>query len=157
VNASGNSALRKRPKRKWLSVPVAAAVIGFLALSYLTLLKVCFSYYPIPISDPDLTRVTSPDGAFDAVLVCEGYGGGAGGIDWFVYILRKGESPTGPERAVFDASRMKGGKLIWRNPRPLEIHYDWAKVEQFQSVSSPGQTPNSESVQIRLVPSLVEP
>jgi len=108
-----------------------------------------------------MARVTSPDGAFDAVLVLESYSGAVGGMDWIVYIVRNGKAaPTGPGKAFFEASEMEGGKLIWKYPHLLEIQYDRAEIEKFRNVwgldqiEDVGSTGEREYfVEIRLAPS----
>ena len=138
----------ERSERTWFLVRVAGAILGLLAISYLLLLKSCFSYYPI--TDPASTRITSPDSALDAVLVCDGYGGAVGGVDWFVYVLPKGGAAlTGPDKAVLDASELDGAKLRWRTSRILEIHYDRAEILHFRSTWPESDHP----IEIRLMPS----
>jgi hypothetical protein len=47
------------------------------------------SAYTVPKSDEE-TRVTSPNGEINAVLTREDGGGAAGGGEWYVYIVAKG-------------------------------------------------------------------
>ena len=80
------------------------------------------------------TRVTSPDGQFDAVLTLFMYGGGPGGIDWNVSIVRRGVVVRSGLHPVFSSSKMGDGKLLWKQPRLLEIQYDVADIDQFRNV-----------------------
>ena len=107
-------------------------------------------------------RVTSPGGSFDAVLVRDPYGPAAGGgVDWNVYIVRKGD-PIRMKTAhyFFRADPMKGGGLVWNREHLLEIHYDQAHILEFRNVwglheiedvGSSGE--HDFEVEIRLVPS----
>jgi hypothetical protein len=123
----------KRSSPSWFGTAIISVVVVLSGVS----LESC-SHYPIPSgvsTGSELSRVTSPDGAFDAVLVTEGYGGAVGGVDWFAYIVRKGQpAPSGPAKAFFDASELEGGKLIWKNRHLIEIHYDRAEIERFRNV-----------------------
>jgi hypothetical protein len=155
-----------RSRRLRIFLSIAGAIAALLALSHFLLLESC-CYYPIPSgvsSGSELSRVTSPDGAFDAVLITEGYGGAVGGVDWFAYIVRKGQpAPIGPAKAFFDASDLEGGKLTWRYPHLVEIHFDRAHIESFRNVwglheiEDVGSAGEREYfVEIRLAPSSVD-
>jgi hypothetical protein len=65
------------------------------------------------------TRVTSPSGSLDAVMTRQGYGGGAGGFEWCVFIVLKGKAaPSECERAIFQAGELSGEKLVWKPAPP---------------------------------------
>lgn len=104
-------------------------------------------------------RVTSPNGKFDAVMIREGYGGGAGGFDWCVFIVPTGKSAPDDSHAVFRAGELRGEKLVWNQPHLLEIHYDLAEIEEFRNlwglyeVQNVGSTGARDyDVEMRLVP-----
>ena len=80
-------------------------------------------------------RVTSPGGRFDAVMVREAYGGGAGGFLWYVFIVPKGKTaPSDQSFPIFRAGTLTGEKLSWEQPHLLEIHYDVAEIEEFRNL-----------------------
>jgi hypothetical protein len=108
------------------------------------------------------TRVTSPNGQLDAVLVRDPYGSAAGGgVNWNVYITTKG-TPIRMKAAheLFRADPLTGGQLVWKGDHFLEIHYDIAHIHEFRNlwglheledVGSKGE--RDYGVEIRLVPS----
>jgi hypothetical protein len=108
------------------------------------------------------TRVTSPNGLLDAVLVRDPYGPAAGGgVDWNVYIVRR-ENPIHMKTAheFFRADPMTGGDLVWKSEHLLEIHYDQAHILAFRNlwglyeIENVGSTGERDfEVEIRLVPS----
>jgi hypothetical protein len=126
-----------------------------LALSCFILLKSC-SYYPLP--DENSQRVTSPNGALDAVLICEGYGGAVGSVYWFVYVVPRGQSaPLGPEKAVFEAVDIEGAKLAWNNSNLLELEYNRAGTTPIRKTWNVNQVENAAwfgerrcSIEVRL-------
>jgi len=106
------------------------------------------------------TRVTSPDGQFDAVLVSDYWGGALGGIEWYLYVVRKGHAaPADPDEALFWGESMRGEKVAWRQAHLLELQYDRARIVKFRNlwslhmiegVGSAGE--GDYSVEIRLAP-----
>ncbi|MGA2509545.1 MAG: hypothetical protein ABSG27_04895 [Candidatus Acidiferrales bacterium] len=106
-------------------------------------------------------RTTSPDGRFDAVMICEMYRGAVGGINWYVYIVPKGEAaPSDARRAVLAASDMTREKLLWTKPHLLQVQYDRAEIENFRNLWALDQVedvgPSGDRdyfVEIRLAPS----
>ena len=110
--------------------------------------------------DEEEMRVTSPDGLLDAVMVREMWGGAVGGIEWRVFIVRKGDSvPNNWRSIVFRSDKLKGEKLVWRQSHLLEIHYDIADINDFHNLWASDQVENVGStgehdylVEIRLAP-----
>lgn len=106
-----------------------------------------------------VSRVTSPDGQFDAVTTREYIGGVLGGAYWDVFIVPKGALPPsdGSKHVILDASYLKDEHLIWKQSHLLEIGYDMADIEQFRNVwSSEELQPNTQHpylVEICLAPS----
>jgi hypothetical protein len=107
------------------------------------------------------SRVTSPDGQFDAVMIREDGGGAAGRWEWYVYIVAKGNVVDESEgHAVFNAGTLTGEKLVWGQEHLLEIRYDIAYINQFRNLwgsyeihNSGGMGEHDYFVEIRLVPS----
>jgi hypothetical protein len=97
-------------------------------------------------------RATSPDQRFDAVVLRESYGGAAGGIEWFVFIVPKGETPIfGWGRFynfILEAASVSGLRLSWHDSRLLEIGYDRASIEYFRNVEFTGRS--TPLIEIRL-------
>ena len=107
------------------------------------------------------SRVTSPNGKLDAVLLQDLYGGAVGGgVESDVYIVRSGAPVRmGTARKILQAEPFAGGKLVWKQDHLLQIHYDVAHVEQFrnlwglweiENVGSAGE--RDYEVEIRLEP-----
>ena len=84
--------------------------------------------------DSEITRVTSPDGELDAVVVREDGGGAPGGWEWYVFIVSKGSEVLPSSREVFQAGTLVGQKLVWTHENLLEIHYDIAYINHFRNV-----------------------
>jgi hypothetical protein len=107
------------------------------------------------------TRVTSPDGKLDAVLIREDGGDAPSGFEWHVFIVAKGRAPEiHRSKEIFRASTLTNERLAWSQPHLLEIHFGAANIEQFrnlwglyeiQDVGSQGE--HNYLVEIRLVPS----
>jgi hypothetical protein len=105
-------------------------------------------------------RVTSPNAQLDAVLLRDDGGGAAGGWEWYVYIVAKGNRiDQSKAQAIFNAGTLTGEKLVWTQQHLLEICYEIADINQFrnlwslseiQNVGSSGQ--NDYLVEIRLGP-----
>jgi hypothetical protein len=116
----------------------------------------------IPPSGEEKSRITSPDGQLDAVLVVDAYGPAAGGgVDSDVYITTKG-TPLRMKSAhtVFRADPLRGGSLAWKTNHLLEIHYDIAGIHEFRNLWGLNEVQNVGStgerdflVEIRLAPS----
>jgi hypothetical protein len=114
--------------------------------------------YQVSKSD-EMTRVTSPNGKLDAVLVREDGGGAPGGWDWSVYIVSRGSPVIRPNaRAVFEAGTLRNQKIMWEQEHLLGIHYDIAAIDSFRNLwASPelqpnGGTKNDYLVEIQLKP-----
>jgi len=80
-------------------------------------------------------RVTSPDGRFDAVVVSDYWGGALGGIEWYLYVVRKDHAaPVEPDRAIFWGESMRGEKVLWKQPHLIELQYDHAEIVKFRNL-----------------------
>ena len=126
---------------------------------------VCFSggcsssgTYTVPKADEE-TRVTSPNGELDAVLTREDGGGAAGGWEWYVYIVAKGNSVVRPRsHELFNAGTLTDEKIVWTQEHLLEIHYDIAEINQFTNIWGSSEIQNGVDihneyfVEIRLAP-----
>jgi len=107
------------------------------------------------------TRVTSPNGQLDAVMIRDEGGGAAGGWEWYVYIVPKGSRvDANRAHAIFNAGTLTGEKLVWGQEHRLEIRYDIAYINQFRNlwgsyeVHRAGNAGENEYlVEIRLSPS----
>jgi hypothetical protein len=106
-------------------------------------------------------RLTSPNGALDAVLIREDGGDALSGFEWHAFIVAKGSAvDVHKSHEVFRAGALTDGKFVWNQPHLLEIHYDAAEIDQFrnlwglyeiQNVGSQGE--RNYLVEIRLMPS----
>jgi hypothetical protein len=133
---------------KTLLAVISATVFGF---------AVCF-FWPalanklLTYDRTEEARATSPDQRFDAVVLRESYGGAAGGIEWFVFIVPKGKSPTfGWSRFnsfILEAATVSGLRLSWRGASLLEIGYERASIEYFRNTEFTGRA--DPIIEIRL-------
>jgi len=137
-----------------------------MAIAICAALIICFSEgcglsgtYTVPKADEE-ARVTSPNGELDAVLVREDGGGAAGGWEWYVYIVAKGNPVVRPRsRSTFNAGTLTDEKLVWTQEHLLEIHYDIAEINQFTNIWGSSEIQNGREgrneylVEIRLAPS----
>jgi hypothetical protein len=148
----------RRPKIRTIVGATALFVLGFLCYPSMSHL---LRRLPGPKVDRrELVRSTSPDGKFDAVLVADYWGGAVGGIDWFVYIVKKGgTAPNDANKALFWSDSMRGGKIRWKQAHLVEIDYDRAQINRFrnmwaldeiESVGAYGQ--DDYYVELRLAP-----
>ena len=107
------------------------------------------------------SRVTSPNGTLDAVMILQNGAGALDGLTWHAFIVAKGSAVNiRNSHEIFRASTLVGERLIWSQPHLLEIHYQLAHIEQFrnlwglhemQNVGSQGE--RDYLVEIRLMPS----
>ena len=148
----------------------AGVSLGFskyrIAIAICAALVICFSEgcgpsvtYTVPKADEE-TRVTSPNGELDAVLVREDGGGAPGGWEWYVYIVAKGNPVVRPRsHSIFNAGTLTDEKVIWTQEHLLEIHYDIAEINQFTNIWGSSEIQNGRKgrneyfVEIRLAPS----
>jgi hypothetical protein len=106
-------------------------------------------------------RVTSPDDRFDGVITREASPGGAlGSLYWNVFIVPKGAAaPKNNKHTLFTADGLRGEKLVWTQKHLLDIHYDFAEIDEFRNnwgeneVQDRGWKKGDYLVEVRLVPS----
>ena len=79
----------------------------------------------------EVSRVTSPDGIVDVVVVLVNPGA-TSGYSQRIYIVPKGE-PRKDEHEVFVADCTKDLKTVWRDVRELELRFDEARIFQFKN------------------------
>ena len=137
-------------------------LIGTSTIALLTLLFLALSGCGVTpssgkLSGDEQARVTSPDGLFDAVLLREDGGGAGGGWEWYVYVAPKGKPvEEGSDHLIFNAGTLIGAKLVWKQPRLLEIQYEYAYINQFKNLAVGKQNVNGVDreylVEIRLAP-----
>jgi hypothetical protein len=79
--------------------------------------------------------VASPNGELDAVLTREDGGGAAGGWEWYVHIVAKGNPVVRPRsHELFNAGTLTDEKIMWTQEHLLEIQYDIAEINQFTNI-----------------------
>jgi len=111
-----------------------------------------------PVHRQEVARVTSPDGAVDAVMENMDCGAPCPS-EYSVSVVAKGGSvPTDRTQYVFLAADAVSLQIRWKQPHLLEIAYDRAFIDSFRNVTYPlGTAGNEESwrygVEIRLAPS----
>ncbi len=85
----------------------------------------------------EIARVTSPDGAVDAVMIRDNCGAPCS-YGYTVFIVPRGETaPSDYERDVFSADDMLDEKLVWKQPHLLAISYSRALIYKFRNVAYP--------------------
>ena len=95
------------------------------------------------------------DSVAEAVLV-SGDAGATTSTIWSVYLISTGSSvnPKQRDQSLFDADHVKNLKLVWREPKLLEIQYEEARILNFRNF---WYGPNVQSarhiVELRLGPS----
>ena len=107
------------------------------------------------------SRVTSPDDRFDAVITREASPGGVlGSLYWNIFIVPKGApAPKNDKHTLFTADVLRGEKLVWTQKHLLDIHYDFAEIDEFRNNWGENEVQDRESrrgdylVEVRLVPS----
>jgi hypothetical protein len=82
------------------------------------------------------SRVTSPNGQLDAVLIQNLYGGAmGGGVESDVYIVKRGaQVKMSAAHKILQADPLTSVKLVWKQDHLLQIHYDIAHIEQFRNL-----------------------
>ncbi len=149
---------------KWIDASLAFSKHR-IAIAICAALIICSSQgcggsrtYTVPKADEE-TRVTSPNGELDAVLTREDGGGAAGGWEWYVYIVAKGNPVVRPgSHELFNAGTLTDEKIMWNQEHLLEIHYDIAEINQFTNIWGSSQLQNGREgrneyfVEIRLAP-----
>jgi hypothetical protein len=110
-----------------------------------------------PEQRAEISRVTSPDGVVDAVMIEKNCGAPCS-IDHAVFVVPKGQKvPQDSDQAVFSADDISSDKLVWKQSHLLEVSYGRAFVLNFRNVAYPFYpTKNDHApayrVEIRLAP-----
>ena len=132
--------------------------MALCTIACLCTLTGCFG--PNPSTWVETARVTSPDGRFDAVMTVETVGNVLGGVYWNVFIGPKGAAaPKNDKHSLFNASVLRGEKLVWTKNHLLDIHYDIAEINEFRNewgeneVQDRGWRKGDYLAEVRLVPS----
>ena len=112
-----------------------------------------------PLQLKEIARVTSPDGAVDAVMIRDNCGAPCS-FGYSVFIVPRGtRPPRNFAQVVFSADDMTDEKLVWKQPHLLDIAYSQALIHTFRNVSHPfGEFGAKEQnwhyrVEIQLAPS----
>lgn len=111
-----------------------------------------------PVQYREIGRVTSPDGAVDAVME-EGNCGAPCSFVYYVSIVPKGSAGLNdPAQQVFIADDVVNARIRWSEPNLLDIGYDKALIDSFHNVAYPfARSGNADSwrdeVEVRLAPS----
>jgi hypothetical protein len=146
-------------KSKFFLISAGAFALGMSLCIYASRLAAII--FPLGAETAEETRVTSPDGNLDAVILMEAYGGAVGGINSYVYIVRKGRPvPTHRRNPLLEADPFHNAKLVWKQSHLLEIHYDVAHIYDYRNfwaldeIEDVGPRGEREFyVEVRLVPS----
>jgi hypothetical protein len=121
------------------------------------MIRTVVSHTIFPITRTETSRITSPDGAVDAVMSKTECGAPCS-TGYSVYIVPRGSNVSSDaKRVLFSADDMVDDRLLWKQPHLLEIAYDKALINSFRNVAYPfGEAGKQESwryaVEIRLAP-----
>lgn len=83
-----------------------------------------------------ISRVASPDGAVEAIIV-EGSAGATDGFSSRVYLVLPGTEYSNklpmfdPKRTIVRADGVNGLTIVWKDSKTLEIRYQSARIFQF--------------------------
>ncbi len=84
----------------------------------------------------EIERFTSPDGMVDAVWV-RGGGGATTGFVFELYLVPKGlkfeKDATSFKHPTFSGDHLEDFKVVWREPRQLELHFKYARILTFRN------------------------
>lgn len=90
-----------------------------------------------PEERTEVSRVTSPDGAVDAVAIRSDCGAPCS-TNYSVFLVPKGTRIRGSSaQPAFSADDVSGEHLVWSQPHLLEIGYTRAFIINFQNVAYP--------------------
>jgi hypothetical protein len=129
------------------------------ALVVPNLLRAVLDYIVFPEQRDEISRVSSPDGAVDGVMIRSDCGAPCS-TNYSVFVVPKGSRVReNSDQKVFSADDMSDQRLTWSEPHLLEIGYGRALIISFQNVTSPfTRTRNAifsqYRVEIRLAPAL---
>ncbi len=110
----------------------------------------------------EVSRLSSPDGNVDAVLMSHD-GGATTSLSYLLYIVPAGEKMTKQDmkskiyRPVFDADHMEGRNIFWLHNKVLEIQYNKARIFSFRNHIRPLKEDYSYVVEIRETPLTAPP
>jgi len=112
-----------------------------------------------PLALKEIARVSSPDGAVDAVMIRDNCGAPCS-YGYSIFIVPKGTTaPKNFAQVVFSADDMVNGTLVWKQPHLLAVSYSKATIQKFRNFSFPfGEFGAKEKnwdykVEIQLAPS----
>ena len=132
---------------------LTAAILGFISILVSGCINIAGEWHY-----QEIERVKSPDGIVDAVLV-RGGGGATTGFVFSVFIVPSGmpfdekSELFNQEDALFSAEHLENLKLMWKEPKFLEIRYDKARIFKFKNYWRKEQVQDYKYVvEIRLVP-----
>jgi len=105
--------------------------LAIIVVANILFINYCFldNYQP-----NELSRLTSPDGKVDAVMVRSENGGATVGFYYSIYLVPKGNElarwphSRGP---VFTTAAAAGLEMEWGTSKLLEISYKHAEIEEF--------------------------
>jgi hypothetical protein len=104
----------------------------------------------------EVGRIKSPDGQVEALIV-NGEAGATTSLETLVLIVEPGRQVKTQKllnsEAMFRASHLKNFKVVWKQPKLLEIQYDEARIDHFGNLWENWQGHDtSYTVEIRLNP-----
>ena len=85
----------------------------------------------------EVARVTSPDGAVDAVMVVIGCGAMCSDTYLVAIVPRGGSAPSQYDSFAFSADDLSDAHLNWKQRHLLEIGYRRVLINQFRNVFYP--------------------
>jgi len=144
----------KRPR----SLAIGCFILGIVsAILVPRLILLAANHAIFPEQRAEISRVTSPDGVVDAVMIEKNCGAPCS-IDHAVFVVPRGQkAPLDSNLAVFSADDIFGDQLLWKQSHLLEVSYGRAFIFNFRNVAYPlNATKNDHApayrVEIRLAP-----
>jgi hypothetical protein len=108
-----------------------------------------------PLQYEEISRVTSPDGAVDAVMERSNCGAPCSFGYSVSVVAKNGAAIRDPLQQVFIADDMVNAQIRWNEPHLLSVSYDKARIYSFSNVAYPFRESGNwrDPVEIHLVPS----
>jgi len=110
--------------------------LPLLVLLCLALISPACSFFLSPWEWKEIDRITSPDTLVDAVWT-EGSGGATTGYYYKLYLVPRGlkfdPEATSFEYPIFAGDHLNEFKVIWKDPKLLELHFKRGRVGSYRN------------------------
>jgi hypothetical protein len=102
----------------------------------------------------EISRIKSPDSLVEAVIVTGDAGATTSMRTWVYLVPTNGTIDVGDDdKALFIADHLKNFKVVWNEPKLLEIRYEEARIFKFKNYWQSREVQNFHYiVELKLVP-----